>query len=623
MSRPARLTAAAVLAWALAGILPSAGAAIVEPAAASVAVAPSTKPPGPEASWQTVALPDDAGQSRPAHATEAAWYRIEFDRPQGVNGDMPWAVYLPYLYSGGSVWLNGALLSRLPVSDARINARSFRPSLIVLPPKLLNDGGNQLSIGVAPSGVLPLKMAQVSIGPLDELTPLFKRRQFWATIVPQLAVFGSAMVAGFMLMVWWRRRDEVLYGLFGLAAALWGIRSMVFVIESMPWDQWNWWRVVYQSATGGFVIAMALFTLRLARLEMPWLERALIGYGLVGPLWFAVGGFAADDAIGRWWLGGMMVVGGVIIAVTLWSMREHKNYLTGALRLTTVISVLAGIHDYLLAWHPWILASVLPEWTAHRIFLLHLGTSAMVLAMGGIMTGRSIKSMVALEDLNRNLEARVADRERELAANYKRMAELEREHAAAEERQLIMRDLHDGLGSQLFTSLMRVERGDMSEAQIAESLRECIADMRLALDAMASQENDVGAALGNFMTRWESQLVAAGVRPNWDIDSGGGILHLAPHSALQLLRVAQEALTNVLKHAGATQVQVRLHNVDGAVELQVEDNGKGLSGEAAAHSRGIVNMRTRARRLGGKLDLRSNGRGSCVVLQVPADAVVQ
>ena len=87
--------------------------------------------------------------------------------------------------------------------------------------------------------------------------------------------------------------------------------------------------------------------------------------------------------------------------------------------------------------------------------------------MGALLTARFVRRSSSLEDLNRTLETRVADRERELAANYTRLAALQREHAASEERQLIMRDLHDGLGSQLFTSLSRVERGDMDDAQIA------------------------------------------------------------------------------------------------------------------------------------------------------------
>jgi signal transduction histidine kinase len=184
-----------------------------------------------------------------------------------------------------------------------------------------------------------------------------------------------------------------------------------------------------------------------------------------------------------------------------------------------------------------------------------------------------------------------------------------------------MRDLHDGLGSQLFTSLSRVERGDMDDSQIATALRGCIADMRLALDALASDEHNLGAALGNFMFRWEAQLIAAGVRPRWDIDLPDDAMTLSPHAALQLLRVAQEALTNVLKHARATRVEVRLHQIGDMLEMEVEDDGRGL-GIAPRQGHGLGNMGARARRLGGELEMRSGASGTCVVLRLPMTAPV-
>jgi signal transduction histidine kinase len=87
----------------------------------------------------------------------------------------------------------------------------------------------------------------------------------------------------------------------------------------------------------------------------------------------------------------------------------------------------------------------------------------------------------AAHRLNETLESRIADREHEFAGNFARLAEIERENVVPEERKLIMREIHDGLGSKLFTSLSRVERGAMDAAQMATSLRACISDaLRLA-----------------------------------------------------------------------------------------------------------------------------------------------
>ena len=383
----------------------------------------SEAPPERQANWQPMLLLDDAVLSNPETAKQPVWLRVDFTSAAAMSADAPpWGIYLPFFYYGGSVWLNGVLLALVPISNDAISARSYQPRLFTVPAALLRAGRNEVMFHAAGSNeMVPIRLSTVIVGPLAEVQPLFERRLFWARAVPQMTVFGSVLVAGFMLLIWWRRPDEILYGLFGIAAVLWGVRTITFLVDILPWQQWHWWRMVFQCATGGFIIAMALFALRLARLHRPHVERALIGYAMIGPLWFALAGFSADTGVGRWWLGGMMVVGVVIIVVTLPALARQKKLLTATLRLTIVLTALFGIHDYLLTWHPSVLARVLPQWTGHRVFLLHLGTSAMLLAMGGLLTARFIKSLAALADLNRTLES-PRGRPRTAAGNQLRAA---------------------------------------------------------------------------------------------------------------------------------------------------------------------------------------------------------
>ncbi|MBU2411153.1 MAG: ATP-binding protein, partial [Gammaproteobacteria bacterium] len=241
----------------------------------------------------------------------------------------------------------------------------------------------------------------------------------------------------------------------------------------------------------------------------------------------------------------------------------------------------------------------------------------LLLAMGVLLSLRFIRALESLEQLNESLESRVADRERSLAENFTRMAALERQNAASSERQQIMREIHDGLGSRLFTALSRVERGDMDDAQIAEALRACIADMRLALDALAPDDHDLRTAFGDFLFRWQTELDTAGVHPAWTIDMPEDAPGVAPHTTLQILRVAQEALTNVVKHARAGQVHLRLRQRDGTLRLEIEDDGSGFAPEPRRDGRGLLNMRARAHQLGGQLEIRNDTRGTCIRLTVP------
>jgi signal transduction histidine kinase len=179
-----------------------------------------------------------------------------------------------------------------------------------------------------------------------------------------------------------------------------------------------------------------------------------------------------------------------------------------------------------------------------------------------------------------------------------------------------MQDLHDGLGSQLFTALARAERGALDVAGVAQVLRECIADMRMVFDVAAPEARGVAAVLGDFLRRWEGLLADAGLRLSSELEWPEGT-QVPPTAALQLLRVAQEALTNVLKHAAARQVHVSVRLDEGALVLRVADDGRGLVGAPRRAGRGLASMASRAQRLGGTLEIASAGGGTQLVLRLP------
>jgi signal transduction histidine kinase len=620
VTRSARALLAIGLAW-WAGV---AAAAVLEPSRAAMLTAPDATPPARDKAWQEVSLPDIWRQSRPGVRPATTWYRIDFDYSPGRQPGEPWALYLPYLSDGGQVWVNGAPAGRVRESSDAVHVRWARPHLVTLPASLLRPGTNELAVRAAlPQDGAAVGFPRPGIGPLAQLQPVYERRFFWVNTTPQITAAVCLLVSGFVLFIWWRRRTEVLYGLFGLAAGMWGIRTLTFVIETVPTDRWLLWRMTYLGATGGFIVAMAVLALRFAGIRRPWAERVLAFYWLLGPVWLLAGGAAVEPLVNRYWIAGFLPVGLAIVVISMWTMWRQRTLIAAILPGAMVIAVLAGLHDYLVNWSFGGVAEfLLPGWAGHRIYLLHYGANLVLVAMGGLLTARFIGTLKALEGMNQTLATRIAERERELSANYARLAALQREHAAAQERQLIMRDIHDGLGSQLFVSLSRVERGDMQGPQVAEALRGCIAEMRLALGTLTPDEADFRSTLGDFLFRWESQLRTAGIHPAWTIDVPEGALEVKPHAALQLLRVAQEALTNVLKHARATRVRVLLRQAGDLLELEVEDNGRGGGAAPTDPGRGMNNMRARAQQLGGQLEVRKGDEGTCVSLQVPMNAVL-
>ncbi len=577
-------------------------------------------------------LPDQQGAPLPADLrgqpvelpyvseTGTPWFRIEFKVPDPPAES--WAVYLPYFYGGGELRLNGVPLARIASSGDGITVRWERPFLLPIPDSLLKTGSNILM--VRPEGApvnARVRMTAPEIGAQSLLVPGYERRSFLVRTMPQFAVLACLVVGILALSIWLRRREESLYGLFGLAALLWGVRTLTFVVESLPTQLWPAWRMLYHSATGGFIVVLMVFSLRLAGSGRRWLEWSLFGFWLLGPVGFIVSG-GNETLLGRVWSGGLIPIGlGILVMSAVAAWRQRTANMT-ALSVAIALAVAAGVNDYLLAANSPLLHSLAPQWTAQRIYLLHYAADALLLVMGAILSTRFISALQDLAQLNQTLESRVADRELALGQNYTRMAGLERQHAADEERQRIMRDLHDGLGSQLFLTLARVEASDIGQEGIAQALRDCIADMRLALEALNPNGNDFLQAWSNFRFRWEQQLGSIGIRSSWPTEIEGEVLELPPHAGLQLLRIAQEALTNVLKHAQASQVEVSLRQAQGQVHLHVSDDGVGMA-PAGRPGRGLANMRTRAAHLGGNFDLAATGQGTRLQLSFPPPPLSQ
>lgn len=208
----------------------------------------------------------------------------------------------------------------------------------------------------------------------------------------------------------------------------------------------------------------------------------------------------------------------------------------------------------------------------------------------------------------------------ERTANQERLRGFEREHAVNEERLRIMQDLHDGVGSQLLSALMMVQSGNATQAETVALLQECMDDMRLAIDSLSPDEPDLLPVLGNFRYRMEQRFRGVGVALHWRNHDMPDAVLIAPHDGLQVLRILQEALANVLRHAQAKSATVDLYFSPLRLRARIADDGIGYVAADKPHSRGLVNMRLRARKLGATFAIGRLAAGTEVELELPLAA---
>jgi len=221
--------------------------------------------------------------------------------------------------------------------------------------------------------------------------------------------------------------------------------------------------------------------------------------------------------------------------------------------------------------------------------------------------------------MNAELEERVRQKQRELERNFQKLDALSREAAVVDERQRIMTDMHDGIGAHLISALSLAESDDASPREIAAVLRDCIDDLRLTIDSFDSTDNELLPALGNFRYRIEGRLRTVGIELVWKVCDLPQLPYLSPRNLLHILRILQEAFTNVLKHAQATRIIVETGLTENRkVFIRVSDNGKGLTKASKLNGRGMNNMARRAAAIGGEVLVASRGEGTTMQLLLPS-----
>jgi signal transduction histidine kinase len=190
----------------------------------------------------------------------------------------------------------------------------------------------------------------------------------------------------------------------------------------------------------------------------------------------------------------------------------------------------------------------------------------------------------------------------------------------------ISRELHDEFG-QILTAMGAMLsragkhapegsqlRGDLSEvAEVAQSALEKVRSLSQALHPVMLEESGLEATLDWYIPVVERQT---GVVISYE--KSGTPINLDGRVGVHVYRIVQEALNNVARHAGTRQAWVRLGFRPDALEIEIEDHGKGFGDRSARRGIGLVAMRERAELLGGTIDFLTPEQGGTLVrLHVP------
>lgn len=273
-------------------------------------------------------------------------------------------------------------------------------------------------------------------------------------------------------------------------------------------------------------------------------------------------------------------------------------------------------------------------------FVLLSGEIGEDAAVGAMRNGASdylLKNNIArlVPSITRAIEAAESQRARRVAdaalhESKQRLHELAQhlQSSIEMERAAIAREIHDDVGGSLTAikfDLAWIARHSTS-ADVQTRVVSALETVRLAIESSqrimhglrpAILEQGLVAALQWMCNRFEKRT---GV--HCQLVTPRSVVELPPGVPLVAYRTAQEALTNITKHAHASVVRVDLSMAAGVMSLEVSDNGRGLTAEdlAKARSFGIRGLQERASTVGGWIDLTSGADGTSLILSVPLSA---
>lgn len=202
-----------------------------------------------------------------------------------------------------------------------------------------------------------------------------------------------------------------------------------------------------------------------------------------------------------------------------------------------------------------------------------------------------------------------------------------KEGAALAERQRLARELHDSVSQTLFLSSTLAQAVPFTEKtdplraakqieEVGQLNRAALTEMRLLLLELRPDN----IARSTFKELIDQIILAAQGRRSIAITSQIEVATQLPdHIHLALYRLVQEAVNNIVKHSDASQAHIKLAEIDGQVQLNIEDNGKGFDTTEQTNGLGLLGMRERAAQIGATFTVSSghNGEGTQITISLP------
>jgi two-component system sensor histidine kinase UhpB len=564
-----------------------------------------------EKTVRPVDLPDDWWRSRPRE-DGPVWYRLRFDAPEAAgNPHQLLAAYIERVCSNAQVRLNGFLVHGGDSRGEPLTRHCFYPQLVPLPASLLRAEGNTLDVKVQGYAVQKVSarqrsggMSAVKIGPQALLEEEQASQTFWNVTALQMLAVATTVLAAFLLFLRVINPKEAHLGYLGFLILGWNVLGLRQWWADIPLET----PTVELLACVGLAIVTALmvqFLLSYSALRSRMIEAGLLAQCLMVPLTLVLAGPQRLFNLSSAWYMLMVLEVVAMMALYLYTERraQRRTFWPMAAMMGALALLFAMDRAAQFGWIP-------------RMNLLNFAVPVFFFAVASQQIKVFGFALRSAEAARNSLERRIAEATAEMERNYVQMAELRVEQVTEKERKRIAGDLHDDLGAKLLTIVHTSE-----SERISSLAREALEEMRLSVRGLTGKPLPVADALADWRAETVSRLGQAGIEVDWRSPTEDVTQQLSARAFVQTTRILREAVSNVIKHSGASHCKVRCSLGQQDFVLVVQDNGKGIPMELDGkldRGHGMASMKHRAKQMQGQCLVESGpGYGTVIRLTLP------
>ena len=566
----------------------------------------------PAAAPELTKLPDDWAASRPRFEG-TVWYRTGFDRPPGLGSQELLSLYIERACSNVEVSLNGHRVASGGRMREPVTRNCHYPQLITLPAALLQERANLLDLQVQGHALERVGSRQragglsaLVIGPQALLAREHAARLFWSVTSVQIISVVLAVLGAVLVVFGWLNRREVYLAYFGWLLLSWALISTRLWWRDMPWDT-GVMEFLFCAAFAPVLALLVQFLLSYAGLRSRLIENVLIAQCVLLPATLLLAGPNRLFMLGSSWYAllalEVFAAAGLYMRVTWRRQRQDFWPMAGLISAAAfIVLVEFAIQQEALALpHIQLLQFTVP--------VLFIGVATRLLQVFG-------RALQTAEAGRATLEGRVRDATAEIERNFAQLAELRVEQVTEKERKRIAGDLHDDLGAKLLTIVHTSE-----SERISTLAREALEEMRLSVRGLTGRPMRLADALADWRAETVMRLGQANIEADWRGPTEETDQLLPARGFVQTTRILREAVSNIIKHSGASHCKVRCAISERQFGLTVQDNGKGIPLEFDGkldRGHGMSSMKHRAKQMQGQCLVESApGYGTVIRLTLP------